>query len=130
MPRWYINELKRYERQWKKERMLCRVWLAEEGKQYLFQSGTGVMYYPSTATNTWSKFLKKNKFPHVKLHGLRHTAATLLREHGADQRNIQKFLRHAKMETTDRYTHEAETVSRALIAPLEAMGPRLPKFAP
>lgn len=130
MPRWYMNELRRFVTIWKKERMLCKVWLAEDGKQYLFHGGTGVMYYPSTATNTWAKFLKKNKFPHVKLHGLRHTAATLLREHGADQRNIQKFLRHAKLETTDRYTHEEETVSRTLIAPLEDMDPRLPRFAP
>ncbi|WP_425517280.1 tyrosine-type recombinase/integrase [Paenibacillus sophorae] len=84
----------------------------------------------STATNTWAKFLKKYKFLHVKLHGLRHTAATLLREHGADQRSIQKFLRHAKLETTDRYTHEAETVNRALIEPLEALNPKNLKFAP
>lgn len=134
MPLWYMAELKRYETQWKKEKLLCKKWLAEEGKKYIFHAGNGVMYYPSTATNTWAKFLARNGFPHVKLHGLRHTAATLLREHGADQRSIQKFLRHTKLETTDRYTHEAETVSRTIIDPLEAMNPKLKskkkKFAP
>lgn len=129
MPKWYMEELKRYEHIWKKEKLRCKNWQGGD-KQYIFHSGNGVMYYPSTATNTWSKFLKKHGFPHVKLHGLRHTAATLLREHGADQRSIQKFLRHAKLETTDRYTHEAETVNRSLIAPLEDMNPKRKKFAP
>lgn len=124
MPKWYMEELRRYEHTWKKEKLLCKKWMGEEGKKYIFHSGNGVMYYPSTATNTWSKFLAKNGFPHVKLHGLRHTAATLLREHGADQRSIQKFLRHAKLETTDRYTHEKETVSRAVIDPLEDLNPK------
>ncbi|MNN49852.1 Tyrosine recombinase XerD [compost metagenome] len=129
MPKWYMDELKRYEHTWKKEKLRCKNWQGGD-KQYIFHSGNGVMYYPSTATNTWSKFLKKHGFPHVKLHGLRHTAATLLREHGADQRSIQKFLRHSKLETTDRYTHETETVSRAVIAPLEEMNPKRKKFAP
>lgn len=130
MPRWYMDELKRYELQWKKEKMLCKEWLGEEGKKYIFHSGQGVMYFPTTPTNTWAKFLAKHNLPHVKLHGLRHTAATLLREHGADQRSIQKFLRHAKLETTDRYTHETETVNRALIDPLENLNPEIMKFAP
>ncbi|WP_127539356.1 tyrosine-type recombinase/integrase [Paenibacillus illinoisensis] len=129
MPKWYMDELKLYERQWKKEKMKCTEWLGE-GKQYVFHSGNGVMYYPSTPTRTWAEFLRKNDFPHVKLHGLRHTAATLLRDHGADQRSIQKFLRHAKLETTNRYTHESETVNRAAIAPLESLNPKRMQFAP
>ncbi|NQX45306.1 site-specific integrase [Paenibacillus tritici] len=129
MPKWYMEELQAYERQWRKAKLRCPKWLGGD-KQYLFHSGKGVMYFPSTATNTWAKFLKKNGFPHVKLHGLRHTAATLLREHGADQRSIQKFLRHTKLETTDRYTHEKEPVNRNLIAPLEAMNPKAKKIAP
>ncbi|MGM1047638.1 MAG: tyrosine-type recombinase/integrase [Bacillota bacterium] len=129
MPQWYMDELKRYERQWRKEKLLCKRWLGGD-KQYLFHSGNGVMYYPSTATGTWSKFLKKNKLPHVKLHGLRHTAGTLLRENGADQRTIQTFLRHTKLETTNRYTHESEVVSRVAIAPLEELNPKRVQFAP
>jgi integrase len=129
MPKWYMDELKLYERQWKKEKMKCADWLGG-GKQYVFHSGNGVMYYPSTPTRTWAEFLRKNDLPHVKLHGLRHTAATLLRDHGADQRSIQKFLRHAKLETTNRYTHESETVNRAAIAPLESLNPKRMQFAP
>lgn len=129
MPKWYMDELKQYERQWKKEKLLCKKWLGED-KQYLFHGGKGIMYFPSTATNTWSKFLKRQGFPHVKLHGLRHTAATLLREHGADQRSIQMFLRHSKLETTNRYTHEGVSVNRGLIDHLEDMNPKKKNIAP
>ncbi|MBX4145933.1 tyrosine-type recombinase/integrase [Paenibacillus lautus] len=129
MPEWYMAELKRYERQWRKEKLLCKKWLGGD-KQYIFHGGKGVMYYPSTATGTWAKFLERNKLPHVKLHGLRHTAGTLLRENGADQRTIQTFLRHTKLETTNRYTHESEVVSRVAIAPLEELNPKRMQFAP
>ncbi|WP_438435447.1 tyrosine-type recombinase/integrase [Gorillibacterium sp. sgz500922] len=129
MPKWYTEQLRQYERQWKKEKLLCRDWRGG-GKQYVFHGGNGVMYYPSTATNTWSKFLKKHQFPHVKLHGLRHTAGTLLREYGADQRSIQMFLRHSKLETTNRYTHESEAVNRTVIAQFENLNPQTKKFAP
>lgn len=130
MPRWYMDELKLYQREWRKEKLRCKEWLNEDKKSYIFHSGKGLMYYPTTPTNTWAKFLAYYHFPHVKLHGLRHTAATLLRDHGADQRSIQKFLRHTKLETTNRYTHEAETVNRSLIDPLESLNPRGHRIAP
>ncbi|WP_059048924.1 site-specific integrase [Paenibacillus senegalimassiliensis] len=130
LPRWYMEELRRFHLQWRKEKLLCKKWLGDPGKEYIFHSGDGVIYYPSTPTNTWNKFLKKHGLTHVKLHGLRHTAATLLREHGADQRSIQKFLRHSKLETTDRYTHEREMVNRSLIDPLENLNPKAQNFAP
>jgi len=79
MPQWYMEELKRFERMWKKEQLSCKKWLGGD-KQYVFHSGQGVMYSPSTPTLTWRRFLAKLKLPHVKLHGLRHTAGMLLRE--------------------------------------------------
>ena len=129
MPKWYMDELKRYKAKWGREKLRSKKWLADE-KEYIFHGKHGVMYYPSSPTREWSKFLKANKLPHVNLHGLRHTAATLLREHGADQRSIQKFLRHTKIETTNRYVHEQDTVSRSLIDPLDALNPKRMQFAP
>ncbi|CAM3935001.1 MULTISPECIES: tyrosine-type recombinase/integrase [Paenibacillus] len=130
MPKWYMEELKRYERQWRKEKLLCKNWQGGE-KQYIFHGGNGVMYYPSTPTLTWRRFLAKHGLPHVKLHGLRHTAGMLLRESGVDLKTIQERLRHTKIGTTaDIYTHESAIISREAADRLEVLNPELRRFAP
>ncbi|MEJ9220693.1 site-specific integrase [Paenibacillus glucanolyticus] len=130
MPKWYMDELKSYRREWAKEKLNSKLWLGGD-KEYVFHSGKGVMYYPTTPTLTWSRFLADNKLPHVKLHGLRHTAGMLLRESGADLKTIQERLRHTKLDTTANiYTHKSETISKAAVAHLEELNPKRMKFAP
>lgn len=130
MPKWYMDELKAYRKEWAKEKLNCKKWLGGD-KEYVFHSGKGVMYYPSTPTLTWSRFLEKNGLPHVKLHGLRHTAGMLLRESGADLKTIQERLRHTKLDTTANiYTHKSETINQAAVAHLEELDPKWLKFAP
>lgn len=127
MPSWYMEELRAYEREWKKEKLQCKEWLGED-KQYIFHAGQGRPYYPSTATTTWAKFLERNELPHISLHGLRHTAGNILRDMGADMKTIQERLRHTKLATTaDIYTHRNENINRDAADKLEALNP---KFAP
>jgi len=47
-------------------------------------------------------------------HLLRHTAATLMMENGADLRALQLFLGHERLDTTQIYTHVSITRLKAI----------------
>ncbi|GAB2815583.1 site-specific integrase [Actinoallomurus bryophytorum] len=55
----------------------------------------------------WKTILKKAGVRDGRLHDARHTAATLLIEQGVHIRVVQEILGHARVTTTERYTHVA-----------------------
>lgn len=48
----------------------------------------------------------KTGLPRIRIHDLRHSAATLLRSLEVDIKTIQRYLRHADLSATQIYTHD------------------------
>lgn len=128
MPKWFMEELRSYKNRWEEKRGTLREgskWTGDK-KEFLFHDGYGTHLYPDAPTLKWRRLRQKHNLPHVRLHGLRHTAAMLLREEQVDLKTIQERLRHSRLETTSNiYTHKSEIVSRLAADKLEKFNPAL-----
>jgi len=94
-------------------------------KHYLFEGiGTqGVPYAKYSASSIRKVFYRALKnakiLKSVKLHGLRHSYATHLLEHGIDLRYIQTLLGHSSPKTTEIYTHVSTQKLSRIPSPIE-----------
>ena len=88
--------------------------LPYERVDYLIQDGYGDIYSPQTLTQRLDKLQKNHGLPHVPLHNLRHTYASLLNESGVDMARISRELGHSNLATTmNIYTHIFKTPSES-----------------
>ena len=78
--------------------------------------------YPTVATRRLSEFIKRNNLPDVSPHDLRHSAASLALEAGANLKQIQQLLGHSDPSTTMQfYTALTEKAQRATVEGIESL---------
>ncbi len=73
---------------------------------YVFTKRDGNFLNPNWVYTQFSKTLVKCGLPHMRFHDLRHTTTTLLFSKGMRLKELQKWIRHAKLQmTADVYLH-------------------------
>lgn len=94
---------------------------------YIFGHDDGRLRSPVLITNRWlRRTIAARKvltdLPHIPLHGLRHTHATLLLEAGVPLKVVQERLGHASIAiTADLYSHVTQTMQRSAVDKFAAM---------
>lgn len=85
---------------------------AENDYDFVFTKSNGTPYTTTGLSGTYTYVLKKHNLTRNRLHDLRHTAATLMFEHGADAVTVQHALGHSTVNTTlNVYVHNTDTTN-------------------
>ncbi len=77
------------------------------GDSLVFVTGDGLAVNGSWFTKHFQALLRRNRLPAMRLHDMRHGAASLLVDAGAHPRIVQELLRHApgSRVSMERYAH-------------------------
>jgi integrase len=68
---------------------------------YLYLWPNGERVKPDWITHAFHDFLEETGLPDIRFHDLRHSCATLLRQEGVPMEDIQKWLGHSTIVTTE-----------------------------
>lgn len=114
--------------EWKREQNEMRLKLGEawEGvgdhADAVFTQDLGKRMHRDSPGEWFKRFKKKHEMPNIKLHGLRHTAATLMLEQGINVVDLSRMLGHSRVETTyNIYLHQNKNAQREAAAKMDAV---------
>jgi hypothetical protein len=98
-----VRALRRHRLQQDKDREKCESAWVETGR--VFTRENGELLHPANVTRRFIEPYEEIDLPPIRLHDLRHGAATLAHAAGADLKDIQEMLGHSSITiTADTYT--------------------------
>ncbi len=122
LPDSVIDELKAYRKFWVKEKLAMGEEWKEEEREWLFTAENGKHLYPTSPTQRWVKFTRKNEIRHIRLHDLRHTSASILIAQGVHAKIISERLGHSDISVTmNTYGHAFKSADRAAADKLDTL---------
>jgi integrase len=80
------------------ERLLLGKPLTED--DFVFAHPDSIPLNPDTVTHAFGKLIRKAGLPHLRLHDLRHTHATVMLKEGIHPKIVQERLGHSNIATT------------------------------
>ena len=94
-------------RRWKAEQNQFRLVLGTWGDtNFIFTNSVGNPMEPRKAARRWAELLNAAGIEHIKLHGARHTFATVMLQKNVDIKVVSHYLGHADISTTQNtYQH-------------------------
>jgi integrase len=111
LPRFVVDRLRRHrtdQAQWFYANALGRT----TADTLVFERG-GEAWIPNTFGTAFTRALRDAGVPHVRLHDLRHTFASLALEAGVDLKTVSNALGHSTISTTaDIYAHVTDSLMR------------------
>ncbi|MCY8911733.1 tyrosine-type recombinase/integrase [Bacillus atrophaeus] len=122
-----MDELAKYYRIWKKEKLLLGDAWEGGDHQNIFHNGKGKPYYYTNPTAQWAKTKKMYGLKDVRLHDLQHTMVALLMEAGESLSAIQRRIGDASArKTSDIYDHVSEKLENSAVKHFNHFDPRNP----
>jgi integrase len=93
-----------------------------ESNDFVFCNGHGAILRSTPIDRAFARLVRDAGLPTIRIHDLRHTAATLMLENGIHPKIVSERLGHSGIQITlDRYSHVSDNMQRDAATSLEAM---------
>jgi site-specific recombinase XerD len=118
-----VTVLRAHRRRQRKQRLAAGPAWVDTG--LVFTTPTGQAVHPADVTDQFQRLARQAGLSPIRLHDLRHGAATLALAAGVDMKTVQAMLRHSSITiTADTYTSVLPELARGAAEKTAAIVPR------